>query len=80
MLTSNVLRVAAINSVGAFVLFLGKLIIIVCTIFIGIEIVENKDPESDGRVVQYKWVPVLLAAVFAYIIADVFIGVYGVSE
>jgi len=40
LLTANALRVAAINSVGAFVLFLGKLVVIVATVFIGLEIME----------------------------------------
>jgi len=37
-LTNNVLRVAALNSVGSFVLFLGKLVVVVATVLIGIQI------------------------------------------
>jgi hypothetical protein len=36
-LASNALRVAAINSVGDFVLFLGKALVVVATILIGIK-------------------------------------------
>ncbi len=39
---------------------------------------QEKTPTSDGRTVTYEWVPVALAAIFAYIIADCFISVYGV--
>ena len=39
LLAANVLRVAAINTVGDFVLFLAKVAIVVATVFAGIEIV-----------------------------------------
>jgi hypothetical protein len=39
---------------------------------------QNKSPTDDGRTVTYEWVPIFLAAIFAYIIADCFISVYGV--
>merc|ERR1712088_1250812 len=38
MLTSNVMRVAAINSVGTFVLFLAKVAVVTATVFIGMAI------------------------------------------
>ena len=42
MLTSNVMRVAAINSVGTFVLFLAKVAVVVATVFIGMAIMRGK--------------------------------------
>jgi solute carrier family 44 protein 1 (choline transporter-like protein) len=36
-LSSNALRVSAINSVGDFVLFLGKALVVVATVLIGIK-------------------------------------------
>ena len=36
----NALRVAAINSIGDFVLFLGKAAVTVSTVFIGLEIMK----------------------------------------
>ena len=78
LLAANVLRVAAINSVGAFVLFLGKVAVVVSTVLIGIQIVDASDPREGGRGLEYEWAPILLAAVFAYAIADCFIAVYGV--
>lgn len=40
LLTSNALRVAAINSVGDFVLFLGKALVVIATVLIGFEILK----------------------------------------
>jgi solute carrier family 44 protein 1 (choline transporter-like protein) len=39
-LSNNILRVAALNSVGTFVLFLGKLAVVVSTILIGVQILD----------------------------------------
>ena len=77
LLGNNILRVAAINTVGDFVLFLGKVAIVVATVFIGIEIVDLRSHEN-GKV-NHVWAPVALAAVFAYLTANCFIGVYEVS-
>jgi len=74
VLGNNILRVTAINTVGDFVLFLGKLAVVVATIFIGIEIVDLRSP-TDGKV-NHVWAPVLLATIFAYLTATCFIGVY----
>lgn len=40
MITSNVLRVAAINSVGDFVLFLGKVLVVTSTVLLGFKTLE----------------------------------------
>jgi solute carrier family 44 protein 1 (choline transporter-like protein) len=74
LLTSNILIVAAINSVGTFILFLGKVSVVVSTVFIGIEIMKTQEEP-----VKYVWAPITLAALFSYMIVDCFIGVYGVS-
>lgn len=42
ILSSNALRVAAINSVGDFVLFLGKAFVVSATVLIGIELIQVK--------------------------------------
>ena len=39
----------------------------------------SQAPEADGHHVTYEWVPILISALFAYIVADCFISVYGVS-
>lgn len=40
MLASNALRVIAINSVGDFILFLGKVGVVTSVVFIGIELIK----------------------------------------
>ena len=37
-LANNILRVAALNSVGTFVLFLGKLAVVIATVVCGVQI------------------------------------------
>ncbi|XP_021924894.1 choline transporter-like protein 1 isoform X2 [Zootermopsis nevadensis] len=69
-LASNALRVAAINSVGDFVLFLGKALVVVATILIGITMFDDKTG------IRHVWVPLTLAGIFAYLVAHCFITVY----
>lgn len=40
MLSSNALRVVAINSVGDFILFLGKAGVVTAVVFVGIELIK----------------------------------------
>ncbi|CAH1976482.1 unnamed protein product [Acanthoscelides obtectus] len=69
-IASNVLNVVAINSVGDFVLFLGKVAVVVATVFIGVRWMRA----IDG--VQHIWVPITLAGIFAYFVAHCFITVF----
>ncbi|XP_064625712.1 choline transporter-like protein 1 [Lineus longissimus] len=69
-LVSNVLRVAAINGVGDFVLFLAKISIMASTSAIGVVIFRLR-PD-----LHYYAVPVLLCCIFAYLVASVFLSVY----
>ncbi|XP_041356726.1 choline transporter-like protein 1 [Gigantopelta aegis] len=70
MLVTNVLRVAAINSIGDFILFLGKLGVMAATAAFGIIWFKSR---SD---LHYFAIPVLLVCVFAYFIAHCFLSVY----
>jgi len=70
MLSNNALRVAAINSVGDFVLFLGKVFVVLTTVLIGTKIFEHKEG------LQHMWVPIALAALFAALVSHCFITVY----
>ncbi|XP_025420805.1 choline transporter-like protein 1 [Sipha flava] len=70
MITSNVLRVAAINSVGDFVLFLGKVLVVTSTVLLGFKMLETKPG------VLHLWVPLSIAGLFAYFVAHCFISVY----
>ncbi|KAL8610617.1 hypothetical protein ACOMHN_006336 [Nucella lapillus] len=69
-LVANALRVLAINSVGAFVLFLTKAGSVTIVVLIGIEFFREKAE------VNYVWVPITLACLFTYFIASCLIGVY----
>ncbi|XP_048758552.1 choline transporter-like protein 1 isoform X1 [Ostrea edulis] len=69
-LVSNALRVAAINSVGDFVLFLGKIGVTAATAAVGIFWFKTKEE------LNYYAIPVLLVCVFAYFIAHCFLSTY----
>eukprot|EP00106_Octopus_bimaculoides_P014400 XP_014781842.1 PREDICTED: choline transporter-like protein 1 [Octopus bimaculoides] len=70
LLVNNVLRVAAINSVGDFLLFLTKICIMVLTGAIGIAWFKTDED------LHYYAIPVLLVCVFAYILASCFMSQY----
>ncbi|KAK4319619.1 hypothetical protein Pmani_009461 [Petrolisthes manimaculis] len=70
LLVSNVLRVAAINSVGTFVLFLIKMSIVGLTVLIGFYMFKDRTD------LNYFFVPLIIAAIFSYFIAHCFISVF----
>ena len=74
--TSNALRVAAINSVGTFVLLLGKLAVVIATVAVSYEIMRIK---AETVYVAHPWAPILIAACFSYLTAHCFIAVYGMA-
>jgi len=74
MLVRNALRVAAINSIGDFVLFLAKLVIIITTTIGTFLWFRNYD---DG--LTYEAVMICIVGVFAYLVASMFIGIYEMS-
>uniref|UniRef100_A0A669E0S8 Choline transporter-like protein n=1 Tax=Oreochromis niloticus TaxID=8128 RepID=A0A669E0S8_ORENI len=70
ILVENALRVAAINTVGDFVLFLGKILIVSCTAFAGVLALNY---QRDYTV----WVlPLLIVCVFAFLVAHCFLSVF----
>ncbi|XP_029014513.1 choline transporter-like protein 1 [Betta splendens] len=70
ILVENALRVATINTVGDFVLFLGKVLIVACTAFAGIL---SLNYQRDYTV----WVlPLLIVCVFAFLVAHCFLSVF----
>ncbi|XP_077991866.1 choline transporter-like protein 1 [Glandiceps talaboti] len=71
VIVSNALRLAAINSVGDFCLFLGKVAVVCATAVIGFEVF-LKDVED----VHFVAIPIALACVFAYIVSHTFLSVY----
>lgn len=70
VLVNNALRVAAINSVGDFVLFLGKIGVMAATAAVGLLWFKSR---SD---LHYYAIPVLLVCVFSYLIASSFLSTY----
>ncbi|XP_063977227.1 choline transporter-like protein 1 isoform X2 [Diachasmimorpha longicaudata] len=69
-LSDNILRVAAINSVGDFVLFLGKVLVVALTVLCGVYLIQKKDG------LHHPWVPIAIAGVFAFLVAHCFISIY----
>ncbi|XP_033645183.1 choline transporter-like protein 1 [Asterias rubens] len=70
LLVANVLRVAAINSVGDFVLLLGKAVVVAVVVVIGMQFFKDK-PD-----IHYEFVPLTLAAIFAFLLSHIFLSVY----
>ncbi|KAL6110690.1 slc44a1 [Pungitius sinensis] len=70
ILVENALRVAAINTVGDFVLFLGKVLIVSCTAFAGVLALNY---QRDYTV----WVlPLFIVCLFAFLVAHCFLSVF----
>ncbi|XP_054459995.1 choline transporter-like protein 1 [Anoplopoma fimbria] len=70
ILVENALRVAAINTVGDFVLFLGKVLVVSCTAFAGVLALNY---QRDYTV----WVlPLLIVCLFAFLVAHCFLSVF----
>jgi solute carrier family 44 protein 1 (choline transporter-like protein) len=70
-LLSNSLRVIAINTVGVFVLFLGKIVVMAVTGGIGVVLVMKYHPH-----VQYVVAPVGVVLTFSFLTAHCFLSVY----
>ncbi|KAM6971976.1 choline transporter-like protein 1 [Aplochiton taeniatus] len=70
ILIANALRVAAINTVGDFVLFLGKVLVVSFTAFVG---VLSLNYQREYTV----WVlPLLIVSLFAFLVAHCFLSVF----
>ncbi|GCB71239.1 choline transporter-like protein 1 isoform X1 [Scyliorhinus torazame] len=70
ILVENALRVASINIVGDFVLFLGKMLIVLITGFIGILLLNH---QRDYTV----WVlPLIIVCLFAFFVSHCFLSTY----
>ncbi|XP_023213554.1 choline transporter-like protein 1, partial [Centruroides sculpturatus] len=70
ILTRNALRVAAINSIGNFVLFISKCAVMIVVCIIGLELLKNKDDLNNALI------PLFTACVLVYIISTCFMSLY----
>jgi solute carrier family 44 protein 1 (choline transporter-like protein) len=69
-LATNTLRIATINTMGDFIIFLGKCIVTASSATFGVYLMRN-DPS-----IHYLAVPVIFAAVCAYLVAHSMLCVY----
>ncbi|KAL2098165.1 hypothetical protein ACEWY4_007372 [Coilia grayii] len=70
ILVENAVRVAAINTVGDFILFLGKMLVVSCVGVVGVLTLRYQKEYT-------LWVvPVIIACLFAYLVAHCFLSVY----
>lgn len=73
LLFENVLRVIAINSVGDFVLFLAKVLVVVSSVLVGLAVLQNK-PNVDN-----VWAVLLVLGAVALLIGHCFLTVYEIA-
>ncbi|XP_046356995.1 choline transporter-like protein 1 [Haliotis rufescens] len=73
ILLANILRVAAINSIGNFVLFLAKIGCVAVTVLVGNEFFKMRDD------INYVWAPLTAAGAVAFAIAHCFMLVYEIT-
>ncbi|KAJ8015547.1 hypothetical protein DPEC_G00027260 [Dallia pectoralis] len=70
ILVENALRVAAINAVGDFVLFLGKVLIVTSTAFAGVLLLNYQRDYAE-------WIlPLIIVCLFAFLVAHCFLSVF----
>jgi solute carrier family 44 protein 1 (choline transporter-like protein) len=71
VLTMNALQVTAVNSVGDFLLFISKAMIVLVTLWTGNKLVEDRQSE-----LSYSWSPLIVSGLSAYFVAHCFLSVY----
>nr|XP_023668251.1 choline transporter-like protein 1 isoform X2 [Paramormyrops kingsleyae] len=70
ILVENALRVAAINTVGDFILFMGKILVVSCTAFVGVLTLNYQ------RAYTVWVVPLIIVCVFAFLVAHCFLSIF----
>lgn len=71
VLASNPLRLLAIKSVGNLLLVLAKICIVIGTVGAAYLLLEGKNQQ-----LNYSWSPMVISAIFAYVVAHWFLSVY----
>ena len=74
MILSKSFKIAIVNLVADFILFVGKIVVVLLTLLVGIEFVKEKEEK-----LNYSWGPLLIPTIFAYFIAHCFLTVYEVG-
>ncbi|XP_022315112.2 choline transporter-like protein 1 isoform X1 [Crassostrea virginica] len=73
LILENALRVAAINSIGDFVLFLGKLSTVAVVLVVGNQFFQGHED------INFVFVPITVSCAFAYAISHCFLLVYEIT-
>ncbi|XP_067934749.1 choline transporter-like protein 1 [Watersipora subatra] len=73
-LLSNVLRVVAINTVGDFVIFLGKVLIMSANTIISYFLFDRHNKDLPYGMKNFYILPILAVAIFSYLIAHCFLS------
>ncbi|CAF0712788.1 unnamed protein product [Brachionus calyciflorus] len=78
IIVENSLRIATINTVGDFILFLAKLAVSAITLFIGIYWfhIPVEDPIKNLHVIKVYFLPLAVVCIIAFLIAHCFFTVY----
>lgn len=71
VLASNPLRLLAIKSVGSILLVVAKVCVVFGTISMAIVLIDDKTHQ-----LNYSWSPIVVSALFAYVVAHWFLSVY----
>ncbi|XP_047208830.1 choline transporter-like protein 1 isoform X2 [Girardinichthys multiradiatus] len=70
ILVENALRVATINAVGDFVLFLGKILIMTCTAFAGVLLLNYQRDYAEWLL------PLIIVCLFSFLVAHCFLSIF----
>ncbi|KAK6180571.1 hypothetical protein SNE40_012702 [Patella caerulea] len=70
VIIKNVLRVAAVNCVGDFLLFVGKAGTVAIVAVVGIEMFRDRVD------INYVWLPITVACIISYLLSSCFLSVY----
>ncbi|XP_033935477.1 choline transporter-like protein 1 isoform X1 [Pseudochaenichthys georgianus] len=70
ILVENALRVATINAIGDFVLFLGKVLIVTCTAFCGVLLLNAQRSYAEWLL------PLVIVCLFSFLVAHCFLSVF----
>lgn len=73
LLMDNLVRVAIINRVGSFVLFMGKFLVVIITVMLGYVMMERDES------LNYWAIPVFIAGMFSVAVAYCFFSVYEIG-